>query len=309
MMTARLLSSLASGIVFMIATLMFAAQPSPAQAQVAVMVNGEPITDLDIQQRSKLITLTTHKSPSRKDVLQELIDDKLKIREAKKYTIDLSASDVDSAYANMGARMRLSPDQLSKVLESKGIRPETLKARLKAETAWTSLVRGRFQQSLMVGEQDVRSALTDNSEKSADSFEYRMRPIVLVVARGSSATTESRRREAEALRNRIQSCDEALTIFRTLRDAAIRDIVVKTSADLPPALRQVLDKTPIGHLTAPEVTKQGIEMVALCDRRPTTADAPAKREARDKLYVQRFEAKSKDYLEDLRKGAMIEYRR
>ncbi|KQW23249.1 SurA N- domain family protein [Afipia sp. Root123D2] len=309
MMTARFLSSLTSGIPLMIAALMFVAQPSPAQAQVVVMVNGEPITDLDIQQRSKLIALTMHKSPSRKEVIQELIDDKIKIKEAKKFTIDLSASDVDNAYAGMGARMRLSPDQLSKVLESKGIRPETLKARLKAETAWNALIRGRFQQSLMVGEQDVRSAIPESNGQQADSFEYRMRPIMLVVARGSSATIESRRREAEALRNRIQSCDEALSIFRTLRDAAIRDLVVKTSADLPPALRQVLDKTPIGHLTAPEVTKQGIEMVALCDRKPTTADAPAKKEARDKLYVQKFEAKSKDYLEDLRKGAMIEYRR
>lgn len=305
----RLFSSLTSGTSLLIATLMLASQPSPARAQVAVMVNGEPITDLDIQQRSRLIALTTHKSPSRKEVLQELIDDKLKIKEAKKYTIDLSQSDVDNAYANMGARMRLSPDQLSKVLESKGIRPETLKARLKAETAWTSLVRGRYQQSLMVGEQDVRSAIKLDEGQKADSFEYRMRPIVLVVARGSSGNVETRRREAEALRSRIQSCDEAVSIFRTLRDAAIRDIVVKTSADLPPALRQVLDKTEVGHLTAPEVTKQGIEMVALCDRKATTADAPAKKEARDKLYVQRFEAKSKDYLEDLRKGAMIEYRR
>lgn len=301
----RFLSSLTCGTSLMIAALMLA---TPARAQVAVMVNGEPITDLDIQQRSKLIALTTHKSASRKEVIQELIDDKLKIKEAKKYTIDLSQSDVDRAYASMGERMRLSPDQLDKVLEARGIRPKTLKARLKAETAWSSLVRGRFQQSLMVGEQDIRSAIKlDDGEKS-DSFEYRMRPIVLVVARGSSATVESRRREAEALRNRVQSCDEAVSIFRSLRDAAIRDMVVKTSADLPPALRQILDKTPVGHLTAPEVTKQGIEMVALCDRKPTTADAPERKEARDKLYVQRFEAKSKEYLEDLRKAAMIEYR-
>jgi peptidyl-prolyl cis-trans isomerase SurA len=308
-MMTRFLSSLTTSASLLIAALMLVAQPLPARAGVVVMVNGEPITDLDVQQRSKLITLTTHKSPARKDVIQELIDDKLKIKEAKKYTIDLSKTDVDSAYASMGARMRLSADQLDKVLESKGIRPQTLKARLKAETSWTSLVRGRFQQSLMVGEQDVRSAikLKDSSDK-ADSFEYRMRPIVLVVARGSGATVESRRREAEALRGRVQSCDEAVSVFRTLRDAAIRDIVVKTSAELPPALRQILDKTQVGHLTAPEVTKQGIEMVALCDRRPTTADAPEKKEARDKLYVQRFEAKSKEYLEDLRKAAMIEYR-
>jgi peptidyl-prolyl cis-trans isomerase SurA len=84
--------------------------------------------------------------------------------------------------------------------------------------------------------------------------------------------------------------------------------VTKTSADLPAPLRELLDKTPIGHLTEPEVTKQGVEMVALCDRKPTTVDTPKKKEIRDKMFADKYEAKSKAYLQDLRKAAMIEYR-
>jgi peptidyl-prolyl cis-trans isomerase SurA len=64
----------------------------------------------------------------------------------------------------------------------------------------------------------------------------------------------------------------------------------------------------VGHLTAPEVTRQGIEMVALCDRKVSTADTPQRREIREKIYSQRYEEKSKSYLQDLRKAAMIEYR-
>jgi peptidyl-prolyl cis-trans isomerase SurA len=91
-------------------------------------------------------------------------------------------------------------------------------------------------------------------------------------------------------------------------NAAIRDIVSKTSADIPPVLREVLDKTPIGHLTAPEVTKQGVEMVVLCGRNPTTVDSPKKKEIREKMYADKYEAKSKAYLQEIRKAAMIEYR-
>ena len=36
---------------------------TPANAQVVVMVNGEPITNYDIEQRSKLMMLSTHKPP------------------------------------------------------------------------------------------------------------------------------------------------------------------------------------------------------------------------------------------------------
>ena len=82
----------------------------------------------------------------------------------------------------------------------------------------------------------------------------------------------------------------------------------KTSADIPPALRELLDKTPIGHLTPPEMTRQGVEMVALCERKPTTVDTPKKTEIRNKMFADKFEAKSKAYLQDVRKAAMIEYR-
>ena len=70
-----------------------------------------------------------------------------------------------------------------------------------------------------------------------------------------------------------------------MHNAAIRETVTKTSADIPPVLRELLDKTPIGHLTAPEVTKQGVEMVALCGRNPTTVDTPKKKEIREKMYA------------------------
>ena len=290
--------------------LMLCATPSHAQT-VAVMVNGEPITNYDIEQRSKLNFLTTHKPQVRKQVIDELIDEKVKIREGKKYSIDPSSSDIDGLYSGMSSRMHITPDQLTKSLASSGIRPETLKERMRAEMVWSSLIRGRFKESLQVGEKEVAAAAKSETpdKPDTDSFEYKMQPIVLIVERGSPpAATEARRKEAEALRNRVQTCDEANAFFKSMQNAAIREAVTKTSADIPAVLREVLDKTPIGHLTAPEVTKQGVEMVALCARKPTTVDTPKKKEIRDKMYVEKYEAKSKAYLQEVRKAAMIEYR-
>ena len=61
--------------------------------------------------------------------------------------------------------MRITPDQLTKSLESQGIRPDTLKARIKADMVWTSLVRGRFKESLQVGEKDVAAAAQAKAAK------------------------------------------------------------------------------------------------------------------------------------------------
>ena len=285
---------------------------SPSQAQtVAVMVNGEPITNYDIDQRMKLTFLTTHKPAVRQDVINELIDEKVKIKEGKKFGVDPTSADIDQSYAAMSSRMRITTDQLTKSLESQGIRPDTLKARMKAEMVWTSLVRGRYKESLQVGEKDVAAAVQAGGDEKlqTEAFEYRLQPIVLIVPRGSApAAVELRRKEAEALRSRVQTCEDANSFFKSMQNAAIREAVTKTSADIPQVLRDVLDKTPIGHLTAPEVTKQGVEMVALCGRKPTTIDTPKKKEVRDKMFVEKYEAKSKSYLQEVRRAAMIEYR-
>jgi peptidyl-prolyl cis-trans isomerase SurA len=288
---------------------------SPLRAQsVAVMVNGEPITNYDIEQRGKLITLSTHKPADRQAVINELIDEKVKLKEGKKFGIDPSSADVEQSYAAMSTRMRISPDQLTKSLETQGIRPDTLKARMKVEMVWSNLIRGRYKESLQVSEKDVeektKSVEDKGDEKSeANGFEYKMQPIVLIVPRGADAATmDARRKEAEALRTRIQTCDEANALFKSMQNAAIRDSVTKTSADMPPSLREVLDGTQIGHLTPPEVTKQGVEMVALCSRNPTKVDTPKKKEIRDKMFAEKFEAKSKAYLAECRRASMIEYR-
>jgi peptidyl-prolyl cis-trans isomerase SurA len=263
--------------------------------------------------------LSTHKQTPRQEVIEELINEKVKIKEAKQFGVDPSVSDIDSSFADMSSRMRITPDQLSKSLESQGIRTDTLKQRIRADMVWTALVRGRYKESLQVGEKDVDSAARgqgdaadpadDKDKATTESFEYRMQPIVLIVPRGSPpAVTESRVKEAETLRSRVQTCDEANSLFKSMSNAAIREIVVKTSADMPPSIREGLDKTPIGHLTAPEVTKQGVEMVALCGRKPTTIDTPQKKAIRDKMFATKFEAKSKAYLAKVRAAAMIEYR-
>ena len=301
--------SLAAACVVAVAALAGGVSPLSAQT-IACMVTGEPITSLDVEQRTKLNFLTTRKQMPKQEVLDELINEKVKIREAKRFGVDPSASDVDQAYTGMSQRMRLTPEQLTKSLESQGVRPETLKGRLKAEMVWGSLVRGRFKESLQVGEKDVAAAAEQSGEATqTEAFEYKLQPIVLIVPRGSAQTAiDLRRKEAESLRERVQTCEQANSYFKSMQNAAIRDIVTKNSADIPGPLRELLDKTPIGHLTPPEITKQGVEMVALCERKPTKVDTPKKREIREKMFAQKYEAKSKAYLNDIRKAAMIECR-
>jgi peptidyl-prolyl cis-trans isomerase SurA len=277
--------------------------------QIVVIVNGDPITALDIEQRSKLTQLSTHKAPGRQEVLDELINEKLKVREAKKFGLEISSSEIDSAYATMAGRMRLTADQLTEQLAKSGIHVATLKARIKADLTWPQLVRGRYSSSLQIGDKDILTAM-DSKSSDAVGYDYTLRPILFLVPSGSpEPLVESRKREAEALRNRFQDCDTGIAFARALKDVAVRDQVIRSSADIPPELRKVLEGVEVGRLTAPEVTKFGVEMFAICAKKESAADnTPGRRQVRESIMAQRYEERSKAYLQELRRGAMLEYK-
>ena len=287
-----------------------AAMTGQARAQTVAIVNGDPITQFDIEQRSKLIQLSSHKTPTRNEVMEELVNEKLKIQLLKRFMIEGVDKDVDNAYANMARRMRVTPKDFTENLAKQGVKVETIKSRIKADLIWGQMIRGRYQSHFQFSEKDINARLETKKpdEAAVVGYDYTLRPILFVVPRGSPpAAYEARSKEAESLRSQFQSCNEGISLARGLRYVAVRPQVVKASAELPAALRDVLAKTEVGRLTAPETTAQGVEVFALCGKRQSD-NAPAKKEIRDELTNETFQTLSKKYLKELRDQAMIEYR-
>jgi peptidyl-prolyl cis-trans isomerase SurA len=143
----------------------------------------------------------------------------------------------------------------------------------------------------------------------AVGYLYTLYPVIVVVPSGSSqADIENKKREADSLRGRFLTCKDGLAFARALRDVAVRDPVIKNSSDLAPALRDLLGTIELGHLTAPEVTPQGLQMFALCDKKETKTDSPVKVQLRQELFAKRFDSEANKFLDEIRKQAMIEYK-
>jgi peptidyl-prolyl cis-trans isomerase SurA len=281
---------------------------SASAQQVVARVNGEPITAVDLAQRTRLIQTSTRTVPSRQQVLDELIDEQLKLQTGKRYRLEISDAEVDNVFAGMAQRMRASPEHFTQALGQNGISASALKRKIRADLMWQQIVRGKFQPSLQVRDRDV-AAVLDSRKKDADAvnYEYTLRPILFIVPRGSADTTlEGRRREAEGLRNRFQNCDEGLALARGLRDVAIRDPITRTSGELTSKLREVLDGTPVGKVTAPDITPQGVEVFAVCAKKESTASKAGEREVREELFGEKFTAQGKKFLQELRRSAMIQ---
>jgi len=208
-----------------------------ASAQtVVVFVNGEPITALDIDQRIKLIEVSTHKAPSRQEALDELIDEKLKVQIGKRYGLEIPEKDIDSSFSSMARRSHQTTKEFAEGLTKAGINVAALKRRIKADITWSSLIRGKFPSVNAVGERDVLTAMETRKveEKDAVSYQYTLRELLFIVPHGSPpAAFEARRKQADELRHRFESCEQGVPFARQLNDVAVRGMVLD---DETPAL-------------------------------------------------------------------------
>jgi peptidyl-prolyl cis-trans isomerase SurA len=281
-----------------------------AQSRIQVVVNDQAITTYQIAQRARLIQLTTKQPNSQSLATQELIDDILKLGEAKRMNVAVSKEEVDDAFATIAERVKLKPDQLAKALAQSGASAQTLKERLRAQIAWAKVVRQRFSKQLNVSDPEVIAALQrKGGEEERKTIQFDLAQVMFVVPGKAAAGVEAqRKREAEALRARFTSCADGLDYAKSLPEVVVKVVGKRLQSDIGDELTKQLDETAVGHLTPPERTPTGFELIAVCDKRVLESDAAARAKMQNEMLTAESEIVAKRYLRDVRSNAVIDYR-
>ena len=282
---------------------------SKRDSSIAVLVNEDPITDYDISQREKLMRLGGAKT-STKIATDELIDETLEMYEARKRGYKAPEAQVDGAFASIAQSLKMTPAQLTKALASRGVDAASLKQRVRAQITWQYLVQRRTQLKAQVKSQDVANAILAKGNPTDMTLnEYMLQQIVFIVPQGSSpALYAQRRREAEAFRQRFQGCDNSLAQAQKLRGVVVKDIGRRDATQLNGAEGEDIKKTPAGKTAPPYQMNEGIELIAVCSVKQVQSQAAARAEVTNELYGKQAKDLGKDYLDELRKAAIIEYR-
>jgi peptidyl-prolyl cis-trans isomerase SurA len=272
------------------------------------VVNGHPITSVDVDQRVRLHQVSTRRSPSRPEVLEELINERIKLQQAARLNVLASDAEVDRIFAQIARGSGRPVKDFIASLSQTGVDAERLKTRIRSELSWRQVLQR--ERPFLVRDADIVAALTARGQSpQITAVQYTLRQFVFVVPRGSAeAVRVARAREAEAFRKSFPNCLDGVALARQQREVVVKDPVVRLSTDLPTKLRELLERTQIGSLTPPEPVQGGIEVVAVCDRKQTIADVSARREVRDELMGSRLQVAEKELLEKLRRGSIIEYR-
>lgn len=285
---------------------------TPVRAQegrVIATVGGVPITSFDIPQRQRLLQIREGRPHSAEQALQDLINDRIKFAEARRFRVEASEQQVEAAYAQVAQRSGIDPRGFDQVLRSQGIEPRVYKGKLRADLSWSNLIGARFGRTIFITDTQLVEALA-RRQGATRPVNFVLRPIVLLVpATAPAAQVQRRMGEANALRGRFSSCATDLEQVGRIPDAAVREQFRRLNTDLSPAFRQVLDQTAVGKLTPPSRTQQGIEMIAVCAKEEaSTSDTAARNQVREEMTTAEMKRISDSYLARIRQTAVITYR-
>jgi peptidyl-prolyl cis-trans isomerase SurA len=149
------------------------------------------------------------------------------------------------------------------------------------------------------------NAEISRDKKIASEQSYVLRQVVIIVpASAGMPGLESAQKKMESLRARFSDCESGMKIAAESGDFVVRDAMTRTSTQLGEQLSDLLNKTPVGHLTPPSRDSSGLFAVAVCSRKAADTDT-AKELAQSKLLQEIVDRQADELYKELRGRAVI----
>ena len=285
------------------AALVLAAFAGSANAQgIVARVYGDPITTLDVQQRARLAQVADRQSISTAKALDLLIDEKIKTFEARKIGFRITEDDMDKEVVRIAAQRNLARDQFEAALRQQGLNVRALRERLRADISWNSLIRHKFQSSSPTNSEIDAEIRKREQAGGAKVTDYVLHQVVFVVAGGAAGAAQA---NANSARGRFNGCETGVEMLRGMRDVAVRPVVSRSTADMSKPIVDLLAKTPTGKLSVPYRTEQGIEALAVCERRDRSDLNALRQVVERELAGKKIEDRAAAYFKELRASASV----
>lgn len=148
------------------------ALPGPGFAQEnlfapRVVINDQAVTEFEFQQRRLFLQLLRAPGDLDKVALDGLVDDRLRMQEAKRFKVTVKEEDVRKGMEEFAARANLSADDFVKALGQAGVEPETFRDFVTSGLVWREIARGKFANQAKVTEDEIDRAIEAETRKVA----------------------------------------------------------------------------------------------------------------------------------------------
>jgi peptidyl-prolyl cis-trans isomerase SurA len=246
----------------------------------------------------------------KKEAQEELIEERLKLQEAKKLSLEISEADVNHILKEIAEKNKMTEAQFAQHLKSLGADLETMRARFRANLAWREVVRHKFSAQISIGQKEVdRMVATATESGGEDAVELQVQRITLALPKKLDQTALLQRyAEADGLRRKIGTCKSMAAAVKDLPDAKFEDLKTIRPSTVAEPTRSLLLNAKDGDVLPPSTGSSGVEIYGVCGRRALKPESQKREKAQNELQAREFEIMAKRHLKDLRQDAHVEYR-
>lgn len=251
------------------------AKPPTAVLRILAVVNDEPISAFDLNQRLNFIirlsslkdNIETRRGLAPR-VLRALVDETLQLQEIKNFNINVTQAEIERAYRRVERQNRLPAGRIKPFLKSRGIAPETLERQVKAAIGWPAVIRRKFLRTVIVTNEEIDKTLGQFKESMNKPQHLAAEIFLPVDDPGDDAAV---RQNAERIITELQQGANFALLARQFSQSASApsggNLGWVQPGELPPEVEAELAKIPPGTVTKPIRTVSGYYVVLLRERR------------------------------------------
>ena len=252
----------------------------PSVIKATAIVNGEVITQTDVDQRLALLSIanntpipTAEIDRLRQQVLSNLIDETLQIQAARNEEIEITDADVDKTVARVATNAKQTPDQMANYLKTRGSSIRSIRRQITGEIAWRRLQSKKIESSVSVGDEEVQ-AVIDKMNASKGAEEFRVGEIFISA---NSTNEQQALANAERVFAALQQGGSFVGYARQFSEASTAavggDLGWVRPEQLPDTLATAVRQMRPGMVSRPIKVQGGYSIVAVQDiRKILTAD-------------------------------------
>jgi peptidyl-prolyl cis-trans isomerase SurA len=252
-------------------------------------------------------------SQARREVLDQLVDQKLMEQVIKRYNITAGDTEVDLAIEDVKKQNGITQEALERALTREGISWEEYRDQVRKQIERTKLVNRQVHTRTKMDDADAKKYYEAHSEEFKQEEEILVRHILIPIGPGSTEEQkEAARKKAQEVLAKIRAGADFAQLAKQVSSgptAAQGGSLgwLRRGETLPEfeAAAFVVDKGQTSDLVP---TKIGFHIVRVEDKRPahTLSFSEAREAIKRKITQDKMEADFSDWLKKLRENAYIE---
>ena len=268
-----------------------ALEPSNGSTIVAV-VNGEAITQTDVDNRRRLFALSTG-VPVTQEILDrlapqvtvQLIDERLRLQEMQRRRVDVSDKDIADAISELERRNGMQPGVLRQRLAAAGVDLRTLIDQMRVQIGWNRVLREALGDRVQVSDADIK-AQQDILKAQTGQPEYQVSEIFVQANDPSQVAGASRFADTVISQLHAGAPFPVMAAEFSQSQTALSggDLGWVQASELDPAVLRVLQVMPVGAISNPIPVPGGFSIVTLRAKREIGNDPGTLVDARQLFF-------------------------